>query len=95
MKQFRSLLLAGIFLYMKYAGSDQQGIPFFIIMTDDGTVVADSRIKPEGAAPGSTGDNMGYPSSKNEVEYFMRLLHETTPLSADQLEVIRGKLGKG
>jgi len=81
-------------LYLKYAGSVNQGIPFFLIMNDDGTVVADSRIKPEGAAPGSTGDNMGYPSSKNEVEYFMRVLHETTPLSADQLGVIAGKLGK-
>jgi thioredoxin-related protein len=81
-------------LYVKYAGSDLQGIPFFLIMNDDGTVVADSRIKPEGAAPGSTGDNLGYPSSKKEVEYFMRVLHETTALSADQLGVIAGKLEK-
>jgi hypothetical protein len=63
-------------LYLKYAGSVNQGIPFFLIMNDDGTVVADSRIKPAGAAPGSTGDNMGYPSSKNEVEYFMRVLRD-------------------
>jgi thioredoxin-related protein len=81
-------------LYLKYAGSVNQGIPFFIIMNDEGTVVADSRIKPEGGPAGSTGDNMGYPSSKNEVEYFMRVLHETTTLSADQLGVIAGKLGK-
>jgi thioredoxin-related protein len=81
-------------LYLKYAGSVNQGIPFFIIMNDEGTVVADSRIKPAGGAPGPTGDNMGYPSSKNEVEYFMRVLHETTTLSADQLGVIAGKLGK-
>jgi hypothetical protein len=81
-------------LYLKYAGGDQQGIPFFIILNAEGTVVADSRIKPEGAAPGSTGNNMGYPSSKEEVAYFMRVLHESTPLAEGQLGVIQGILAK-
>lgn len=81
-------------LYLKYAGSLDQGIPFFLIMNDDGTVVADSRIKPEGAAPGSTGDNLGYPSSKKEVAYFMRVLRETTSLTTKQLTIISGILAK-
>ena len=78
-------------LYDKYADKNS-GIPFFLIMTPDGTVIADSRIKPPGTKPGSSGDNIGYPSSKKEIEYFMRVLHETTNLTAGQLKTIRSQL---
>jgi len=81
-------------LYEKYADKNS-GIPFFLIMTPDGTVIADSRIKPSGAKPGSTGDNIGYPGSKQEVAYFLRTLHETTDLTPAQLQTIREKLAKG
>jgi hypothetical protein len=81
-------------LYAKYADQNS-GIPFFLILTPDGAVIADSRIKPSGAKPGSSGDNIGYPGSKKEITYFMRVLHETTPLTADQLKIIREKLPKG
>jgi len=75
-------------LYTKYAGGDNQGIPFFLIIDGDGTVLADSRIKPEGAAPGSSGANTGYPNAKEEVAYFVRILKETSALSSAQLDII-------
>lgn len=78
-------------LYAKYADQNS-GIPFFLIMNSDGTVIADSRIKPAGAKPGSSGDNIGYPGSRKEVTYFLRVLHETTPLTSSQLKTIREKL---
>ena len=78
-------------LYAKYADKNS-GIPFFLIMTPDGAVIADSRIKPTGAKPGSSGDNIGYPGSKEEIKYFLRVLHETTALTPDQLKTIREKL---
>lgn len=81
-------------LYEKYADQNT-GIPFFLILTEDGTVIADSRIKPKGAKPGSSGDNIGYPQSREEVAYFMRVLQETTALTAAQLKTIREKLAKG
>ncbi|HEV9037980.1 MAG TPA: thioredoxin family protein [Puia sp.] len=80
-------------LYEKYADQNS-GIPFFLIMTADGTVIADSRIKPHGAKPGSSGDNIGYPASKEEVGYFIRVLHETSGLTTSQLRTIREKLSK-
>ena len=80
-------------LYAKYADQNS-GIPFFLIMTPDGSVIADSRIKPTGAKPGSSGNNIGYPASKAEVEYYLRTLRETTTLTASQLKIIRDKLVK-
>jgi thiol-disulfide isomerase/thioredoxin len=80
-------------LYDKYADKNS-GIPFFLILTPDGAVIADSRIKPVGAKPGSSGDNIGYPASKEEVTYFLRVLHETTTLTGNQLKIIREKLSK-
>lgn len=76
-------------LYTKYAGGDNQGIPFFLIIDKDGTVLQDSRIKAEGAAPGSGGNNTGCPDSDEELTYFIRILHETSSLSPDQLATIR------
>ncbi len=80
-------------LYDKYADKNS-GIPFILIMNPDGTVIADSRIKPEGAKPGSSGDNIGYPSNKTEIEYYLRTLRETTSLTESQLKIIRDKLVK-
>jgi hypothetical protein len=63
-------------------------------METDGSVIADSRIKRHGAAPGSTGDNIGYPGSKTEIEYYLRTLRETTSLTPAQLKIIKERLTK-
>lgn len=78
-------------LYNKYAGSDAQGIPFYLIIDADGTVLQDSRIKPEGAAAGSQGANTGCPDKEDELDYFIRTLHETSALSDTQLATIRAQ----
>ncbi|TDW96511.1 thioredoxin family protein [Dinghuibacter silviterrae] len=81
-------------LYTKYAGAQGQGIPFFLIINPDGTVLQDSRIKPEGAAPGSWGNNTGCPDSDEELTYFVRLLHETSTLSDTELKTIRAQFAR-
>ena len=80
-------------LYEKYADQNS-GIPFILIMNSDGSVIADSRIKPHGAKPGSSGDNIGYPSSRTEVEYYLRTLRETSTLTPAQLKIIKESLAK-
>jgi hypothetical protein len=40
------------------------------------------------AAPGSTGDNTGCPDKPDEMAYFVRVLKETSALTADQLQTI-------
>lgn len=71
----------------KYYG-DGQGIPFWLVFDKDGKLLADSKIRAEGAGP-ETGDNIGCPASVKEVEYFISLLKKTTKLNPDQLEIIR------
>ena len=80
-------------LYAKYA-NENCGIPFFLIMNADGAVIADSRIKSHGIAPNSSGDNIGYPGSRPEMEYYLRTLRETTSLTPAQLKIIKEKFTK-
>ena len=75
-------------LYTKYAGPQGQGIPFWLIIDAKGNVVADSRVKADGAAPGSAGNNTGCPAEPDEVVYFLKVLHATSSLSDDQLHTI-------
>jgi|SRR5882757_3293529 len=75
-------------LYTRYAGEKGLGIPFWLVVDKSGTVIADSRIKPQGAAPGSAGDNSGCPDTPGEVAYFLQVLQATSSLSADQLQTI-------
>lgn len=78
-------------LYNKYAGGNNQGIPFFLIIGADGRVIQDSRIKPQGAAPGSQGNNTGCPEEVAELDYFVQVLKETSGLTADQVATIRAQ----
>lgn len=80
-------------LYAKYANQNC-GIPFFLIMNPDGTVIADSRMKSHGVAPNSSGDNIGYPGSRPEMEYYLRTLRATTSLTPAQLKIIKEKFAK-
>lgn len=80
-------------LYAKYANQNC-GIPFFLIMNADGTVIADSRIKSHGVAPTSSGDNIGYPGSRPEMEYYLRTLRATTNLTPAQLKIIKERFMK-
>lgn len=79
-------------LYAKYA-NENCGIPFFLIMNADGAVIADSRMKARGVAPNSC-DNIGYPGSRPEMEYFLRTLRATTSLTPAQLKTIKEKFTK-
>jgi len=57
-------------------------------------LIADSCIKPDGAVPGSTGNNTGCPAEPDEVAYFLNVLHATSTLSVAQLDVIKEKFIK-
>lgn len=74
-------------LRKKYYG-DGQGIPFWLVFDKDGKLLADSKIRAEGAGP-ETGDNTGCPASEKEVAYFISVLQKTSKLNSSQLEIIR------
>ena len=73
-------------LRKKYHG-DGRGIPFWLVFDKDGKLLADSKIRAEGAGP-ETGENTGCPATANEVEYFISVLKKTTNLNAAQLVII-------
>ncbi len=71
----------------KYYG-EGQGIPFWLVFDKDGNLLADSKIRAEGAGP-ATGANVGCPANEKEVDYFISLLEKTTNLDSAQLAIIR------
>ncbi len=66
-------------LLKKYK-AEKQGIPFWLIYDPNGNLLADSQSKP--------GENTGCPATREEVDYFLKVLKKTSPLTNDQLAVI-------
>ena len=67
-------------LIKKYKG-DRAGLPFWVILEPNGTLLADSY--------NSKGENLGCPSSPDEVTEFIAKLKKTSKLTDKQLAVIR------
>src|SRR5574339_468386 len=65
-------------LLKKYR-AEKQGIPFWLIYDPRGNLLADSQLKPE--------ENTGCPATREEVDYFLKVLQKTSPLTKDQLAV--------
>ena len=66
----------------KNGGADK-GIPYWFVLDKNGTVLADSQLKP--------GQNSGCPATKEEVDYFISVLKKTSSLKEDELEKIRAR----
>lgn len=74
-------------LRTKYHGDDE-GIPFWLIFDKDGKLLADSQMRPVGAAFDTKGENTGCPASEKEVGYFIEVLKRTSQISeAEQIAV--------
>jgi len=72
----------------KYHG-DSVGIPFWLVFDKDGKLLADSKLRPDGALSDLSGDNVGCPAEEKEVDYFLKVLQLTTAISAQQEAAIR------
>lgn len=73
---------------LKKYKAENDGIPYWLVYDKDGKLLADSRIRPEGAALNEVGKNMGCPASKEEVDQFIKVLKGTTSLNEEQLAII-------
>lgn len=73
-------------MMIKYNGKGQ-GIPFWLIFDNDGKLLFDSKRRAEGGGP-ETGNNVGCPANEKEVEYFVKVLKQTSPLTDRQLDII-------
>ena len=74
-------------LVQKY-NDNKASIPFWMIQDASGQVLADSRILPEYENQGKK-ENMGCPATEREVAYFIEVLKKTSPLTIQQLSIIR------
>lgn len=70
----------------KYHGG-KSGIPYWLVFDANGTLLADSKLRPEGGGP-ETGDNIGCPATEKEVAYFVDILKKTTMLGQPDLDLI-------
>ena len=75
-------------LFTKYAGSTNEGIPFWLVFDKKGTLLADSKVRTDGATTGPGGSNAGCPASKAEVDYFITVLKKTSSLKEADLNLI-------
>lgn len=77
----------------KYGGADS-GIPYWLVFDNNGGLLADSRMPPPPATLNAKPANTGCPASKEEVDYFLNVLRKTTPLSENDLEIVRVRFRK-
>ncbi len=71
----------------KFKG-EKSGLPFWLILDANGTLLADSQMRPAGASLDTPGESMGCPASEKEVAYFIGLLKKTSNLNDEQLATI-------
>ena len=80
-------------LRKKYNGEDA-GLPFWLIFDQKGKLLADSKMRADGAGLDTKGESIGCPASKEEVAYFIKLLKQTSSLTAAQLAIIEERFSK-
>lgn len=73
-------------LLTRYGGADF-GIPFWLVFDKDGKLLADSKYKAEDGD--NREENIGCPANEKEVAAFIKVLKQTSSLTAGQLEIIR------
>lgn len=61
-------------------GGENQGIPFWVVMDKDGSILADSQIEP--------GKNVGCPATEEEVAHFIKVLKKTSSINEEQIAAV-------
>jgi thioredoxin-related protein len=77
----------------KYQG-DKAGLPFWFIADTKGKKLADSQIRPAGAALDTYGNSVGCPADESEVAFFAKVLKETSKLKDSEIAMISERFAK-
>jgi thioredoxin-related protein len=75
----------------KFNGKNQ-GIPYWVILDKDGKLLFDSQMRSAGKE--GTGSNIGCPAREDEVEAFIKILKQTSPLTDAELKIIAERFAK-
>ncbi|NQX80794.1 MAG: thioredoxin family protein [Flavobacteriaceae bacterium] len=76
----KNLETPGANILLKEQGGDKAGLPFWVVLDTDGTLLEDSF--------NDKNQNLGCPASKEEVTFFTKILKNTSKLTDDNLAVI-------
>jgi thiol-disulfide isomerase/thioredoxin len=79
---------------LKKYHAENQGIPAWYIFDKNGKLLADSQIRPDGASFDTEGKGVGCPANKEEVQYFIKVLKQTAPLSDEMANAIIVRFSK-
>ncbi len=79
---------------MNSLGGKDQGLPYWVILNTDGKLLADSKMNYTDKNGKQSLQNTGCPASKEEVEYFVKVLQKNTSLSKTELEIIAKRFRK-
>lgn len=80
-------------LLEEYGGAES-GIPYWLIFSADGKLLADSKIHSADGSSPNEGQNMGCPAQVEEVEYFIGLLKQHSQMTGQQAAAIRQRFLK-
>jgi len=80
-------------VYNKYGGQGG-GIPFFLIFDKDRTLLSDSKVRAAGDGTEKPPQNMGCPTSEEEVTAFIKILEKSTKVSSAEKTAIAERFKK-
>ena len=74
-------------LLKKYNNADQ-GLPTWLVFDNKKNLIADSQIRPQGAAMTTKGQNAGCPAAPEEILHFINCLEMSSGLNTEELAQI-------
>jgi thiol-disulfide isomerase/thioredoxin len=92
--QNKNVETSGGFDVMKKYGGENSGLPYWVVLNENGNLIANSKVKVEIKPLDADGDNAGCPAEKNEIEYFIRVLKTTSNLNELELALIKKRFEK-
>jgi thioredoxin-related protein len=67
-------------IYQSRAGTNELGLPFWMVYDKDGKILADAQMK--------AGESVGCPATEAEVAYFISVLRRTSKLTPAELQTV-------
>lgn len=78
----------GALEFLTKHGGEKSGLPFWLILDENGKLLSDSQKRPDSVLLTAPGENIGYPGLDSEIEFFKKVLRATSKLTPQQLEII-------
>lgn len=75
-------------------GGGESGIPYWLIFSPDGKLLADSKFHTDDPDDKANGQNMGCPAQPAEVDYFVSVLKKTSQMSDKEATAVKARFLK-